>query len=59
MIDFLGTLPNRSIFKMRPPSEEVAGSIPVEVIGFLNLPYSSSLTMALGPEMSTSNLPGL
>jgi hypothetical protein len=41
----------------------VAGSIPDEVIGFLNLPNPSSRTMALGStrpltEMSTRNLPG-
>jgi hypothetical protein len=39
------------------------GSIFDEVIGFFNLPNSSSRTMALGPtqpltEMSTRNLPG-
>jgi hypothetical protein len=41
----------------------VAGSIPDEVIGFLNWPYPSSRIMALGStqsltEMSASNLPG-
>jgi hypothetical protein len=44
-------------------SREVAGSIPDEVIGFLNWPNPSSRTMALGStqpltEMSTKNLPG-
>jgi hypothetical protein len=44
-------------------SQKAAGSIPVEVIGFLNLPNPSSSTMALGStqpltEMSTRNLPG-
>jgi hypothetical protein len=41
----------------------VAGSIPDEVIGFLNWPNPSSRTIALGStqpltEMSTRNLPG-
>jgi hypothetical protein len=44
-------------------SRKVAGSIPDEVIGFLNWPNSSSRTMALGwtqplTEISTRNLPG-
>jgi hypothetical protein len=44
-------------------SRKVAGSIPDEVIGFFNLPNSSSQTMALGSnqpleELSTRNLPG-
>jgi hypothetical protein len=44
-------------------SRKVAGSIPDEVIGFLNWPNPSSRTMALGStqpltEMSTSRLPG-
>jgi hypothetical protein len=43
-------------------SRKVAGSIPDEVIGFLNLPNPSSSTMALGStqlirEMSTRNFP--
>jgi hypothetical protein len=41
-------------------SRKVAGSIPVEVTGFFNLPNSSSRTMALGStqtEMNTRNLP--
>jgi hypothetical protein len=42
---------------------KVAGSIPVEVVGFINWPNPSSRTMALGStqplsEMSTRNLPG-
>jgi hypothetical protein len=44
-------------------SWKVAGSIPDEVIAFLNKPNPSSRTMALGStqfltEMSTRNLPG-
>jgi hypothetical protein len=44
-------------------SRKVAGSIPDEVIGFLNPLNRSSLTMALGStqplrEMSAKNLPG-
>jgi hypothetical protein len=44
-------------------SRKVAGSIPDELTGFLNLPNSSSRTMALGStqpptEISTRNLPG-
>jgi hypothetical protein len=44
-------------------SEEVAGSNPDEVMGFLNWPNPSSRTMSLGStqpitEMSTRNLPG-
>jgi hypothetical protein len=44
-------------------SQNVAGSIPDEVIGFFNLPNPSSRTIALGStqlltEMSTKNLPG-
>jgi hypothetical protein len=44
-------------------SRKVAGSIPDDIIGFLNLPNPSSRTIALGStqpltEMSTSNLPG-
>jgi hypothetical protein len=43
-------------------SRKVAGSIPVEVIGFIKLPNPSSRTMILGStqplaEMSTRNLP--
>jgi hypothetical protein len=43
-------------------SRKVAGSIPDEVIGFINLPNLSSRTMPLGStqlviEMSTRNLP--
>jgi hypothetical protein len=42
---------------------KVAGSVPYQVIGFLNLPNPSSCTMALGStqpltEMSTRNLTG-
>jgi hypothetical protein len=42
---------------------KIAGLIPDEVIGFFNLPKSSSRTMALGSaqpltEMSTRNVPG-
>jgi hypothetical protein len=45
-------------------SLKVAGSIPDEVIEFLNLPNPSSRTMALRPtqpltEMGTRNLPGV
>jgi hypothetical protein len=44
-------------------SQKAAGSIPNEVIEFLNLPNLSSRTMALGStqpltEMSTRNVPG-
>jgi hypothetical protein len=44
-------------------SQKVAGSIPVEVIGFFDGPNPSSRTMALGStqplrEMSTRKLPG-
>jgi hypothetical protein len=44
-------------------SRKIAGSIPEEVIGFLNWPNSSSHTMTLGStqpltEMSTRNLSG-
>jgi hypothetical protein len=43
-------------------SRKIAGSIPDEVIGFFNLPNSSSLIMVLGlteplTEMSTRNFP--
>jgi hypothetical protein len=45
-------------------SRKVAGPIPDEVVGFFNLPHSSSRTMALGStqslkEMSARNLPGV
>jgi hypothetical protein len=44
-------------------SRKVAGLIPDEVIGFFNLPNSSSRTLVLGStqpltEMSTRNIPG-
>jgi hypothetical protein len=53
----------RSWLRHYATSRKVAGSIPDEVIGFLNLPNPSSRTMALGStqpltEMSTRNLPG-
>jgi hypothetical protein len=50
-------------FRHYATSRKVAGSIPDEVIGFLNLPNPSSSNMALGStqpltEMSARNLPG-
>jgi hypothetical protein len=53
----------RSWLRHYAASRKVAGSIPVEVIGFFNWPNPSSCTMAVGTtqsltEMSTRNLPG-
>jgi hypothetical protein len=52
----------RSWLRHYAASRKVAGSIPDEVIGFFNLPNSSSRTMPLGStqlltEMNTRNLP--
>jgi hypothetical protein len=53
----------RSWLRHYATSWKVAGSIPDEVIGFLNWPNPSSRTMAMGStqpltEKSTKNLPG-
>jgi hypothetical protein len=53
----------RSWLRHYATSRKVAGSIPDEVIGFLNWPNTSGRTVALGStqpltEMSTRNLPG-
>jgi hypothetical protein len=58
-----GCMQYRSWLRQYATSQNVAGSISDEVIGFFNWPNPSSRTMALGStqpltEMSTRNLPG-
>jgi hypothetical protein len=63
MMSAFGNDHKRSWLRHYAKSWKVAASIPDEVIGFFNWPYSSSHTMALGStqrltEMSTRNLLG-